>query len=239
MKKEIKAIETSYKGLKFRSRLEARVALFLDKCAIAWEYEPEGYVTKTEYNPDFYLPDFDTWIEVKGKRPGYEMEILKAREHIVWGGPIRVLVFISEIPDVSEPGLPHFPCSYYSVHGIKDGWAFFSDENGIRVSSADYPGPYISKEYIGETKFARFDFINKKVTGGPLFDISPKSDYLLKRNRDFLNNRSYRGADLQIHTFISDHDATDWEAYIRKVNSKTFQAFREARSADFTMRKVS
>lgn len=36
-------IETRYKGYRFRSRLEARWAVFFDVLGVRWEYEPEGY----------------------------------------------------------------------------------------------------------------------------------------------------------------------------------------------------
>lgn len=39
----IKAIETSYAGCRFRSRLEARWAVFFDRMGVSWEYEPQGY----------------------------------------------------------------------------------------------------------------------------------------------------------------------------------------------------
>jgi len=39
----IKAIQTEYRGYLFRSRLEARWAVFFDACGVDWEYEPEGY----------------------------------------------------------------------------------------------------------------------------------------------------------------------------------------------------
>jgi hypothetical protein len=42
----IKAIETQYKGYRFRSRLEARWAVFFDALDIKWEYEKEGYALK-------------------------------------------------------------------------------------------------------------------------------------------------------------------------------------------------
>lgn len=67
-----RAIETRYKGYHFRSRLEARWAVFFDSAGIKWQYEPEGFEKSTEgdgisrYLPDFYLPDFGTWVEVKG-----------------------------------------------------------------------------------------------------------------------------------------------------------------------------
>ncbi len=37
----IQAIETRYKGYRFRSRLEARWAVFFDHLKIEWEYEPD------------------------------------------------------------------------------------------------------------------------------------------------------------------------------------------------------
>lgn len=54
--------------MKFRSRLEARVAVFLDALDIKYLYEPEGYSLSdgTLYLPDFYLPVSKQFIEVKG-----------------------------------------------------------------------------------------------------------------------------------------------------------------------------
>jgi len=65
----IKAIETRYKGYRFRSRLEARYAVFFDALGLSWEYEPEGFET----DAGWYLPDFRVftpqgnpiWYEVK------------------------------------------------------------------------------------------------------------------------------------------------------------------------------
>lgn len=68
---EIRAKPTVYKGYRFRSRLEARWAVFLDKLKFRWEYEPETYAT--EHGP--VCPDFvfgrrgETWYaEVKPNR---------------------------------------------------------------------------------------------------------------------------------------------------------------------------
>lgn len=67
---EIKAIETEYNGYRFRSRLEARWAVFFDACGIEYVYEPEGFELGNglRYLPDFYLPNDDVWIEIKGKK---------------------------------------------------------------------------------------------------------------------------------------------------------------------------
>ena len=67
----VKAIETNYQGCRFRSRLEARWAVFFEHITVKWKYEPQGYQIGFEgrtrnYLPDFYLPDLDVWVEVKG-----------------------------------------------------------------------------------------------------------------------------------------------------------------------------
>ena len=65
----IGAIETVYKGYRFRSRLEARWAVFFDELKIEYLYEPEGYILHddSKYLPDFFLPNVrgGMWIEVK------------------------------------------------------------------------------------------------------------------------------------------------------------------------------
>ena len=65
---DIKPIETYYNGYRFRSRLEARWAVFFDAMGIKYEYEPEGFTMSdgTMYLPDFYLPESGQFFEVKG-----------------------------------------------------------------------------------------------------------------------------------------------------------------------------
>jgi hypothetical protein len=70
MTQTIKAIDTVYAGHRFRSRLEARWAVFFDTLGVRWEYEPQGYEVgcyeTRRYLPDFLLPDSGLWVEVKG-----------------------------------------------------------------------------------------------------------------------------------------------------------------------------
>jgi hypothetical protein len=68
---EFKAIETVYNGYKFRSRLEARYGVFFDSANIPYEYEPEGFQLENgkKYLPDFYLPNDDLYVEIKGEEP--------------------------------------------------------------------------------------------------------------------------------------------------------------------------
>ena len=74
MTSEIKAIETKYQGYRFRSRLEARWAVFFDALEEPWEYEKEGFDLGEAgyYLPDFWLPRVNAWVEVKGQ--GIEMD---------------------------------------------------------------------------------------------------------------------------------------------------------------------
>ena len=71
---DIKPIETVYKGYRFRSRLEARWAVFFDAAGVRWEYEKEGFELSNgeRYLPDFWLPNNGIWVEVKGEDPDFK-----------------------------------------------------------------------------------------------------------------------------------------------------------------------
>ena len=63
---DLTPIQTEYRGRLFRSRLEARWAVFFDNLKVRWEYEKEGFdLDGTWYLPDFYLPHLNKWIEIK------------------------------------------------------------------------------------------------------------------------------------------------------------------------------
>lgn len=96
----MKAIETRYAGCRFRSRLEARWAVFFDALGIEWYYEPEGFETAYgRYLPDFWLPDSKAWIEIKGGKPT-KREVAKcagvAREE--WKKGHRFRIITGDIP---------------------------------------------------------------------------------------------------------------------------------------------
>jgi hypothetical protein len=56
---------TVYRGVQMRSRLEARVAEWMDSGGLAWQYEPRVYKSESgEYLPDFQVGE-RTFIEVK------------------------------------------------------------------------------------------------------------------------------------------------------------------------------
>lgn len=64
------AKKTEYRGVWFRSNLEAKVAERLDGLGIAWEYETRCFRDKRfsggQYTPDFWLPECYTYLEVAG-----------------------------------------------------------------------------------------------------------------------------------------------------------------------------
>lgn len=68
--KHLRVLPTNYGGFTFRSRTEARWAVFFDELDIKWDYEREGFeVDGRRYLPDFWLPDLERWLEVKGVAP--------------------------------------------------------------------------------------------------------------------------------------------------------------------------
>ncbi len=85
--KSLKAIETSYNGYRFRSRLEARWAVFMDALGVRWEYEPEGFDLGGAgwYLPDFYLPDQDIYVEIKPDRKYQDYP-----DHDIWNKTIEL-----------------------------------------------------------------------------------------------------------------------------------------------------
>jgi hypothetical protein len=69
---KIKSQPTKFLGITFRSKLEAVWALFFDSLGWSYKYEPHQYdIGKYKYTPDFLLPDFDIFIEIK---PGDEFD---------------------------------------------------------------------------------------------------------------------------------------------------------------------
>lgn len=97
----LKPIQTRYKGHHFRSRLEARWAVFLDNLGVRWEYEVEGYDLGEAgpYLPDFRLPDLGCWVEVKPADADEDAvrkaQALRDRE----GSP--VVIFTGQVDDGS------------------------------------------------------------------------------------------------------------------------------------------
>ena len=124
---ELKAIETSYKGYRFRSRTEARWAVFLEWSGILkWEYEKEGFDLPSGY----YLPDFwieywegetkkSIWMEVKGEIPDeLSRECRLCQELCIASG--QEVILVCGTPSLDP--LYHFTPNGYRYGTIADFW---------------------------------------------------------------------------------------------------------------------
>jgi hypothetical protein len=161
----MKAIETRYKGYRFRSRLEARWAVFFDSLGIEWQYEPEGFEKEDSegfiyrWLPDFYLPHSETWVEVKGGKIA-DCDAQKMAFMLDFGSPLD--------------GIDEGGCDCYNgcVVGLKKGEKYPVNKKarGLLVLN-EIPDPHaIKTEYLFishckglHKKFASFSVLSRSV----------------------------------------------------------------------------
>lgn len=144
----MRAIETSYNGYRFRSRLEARWAVFYDTLGVSYKYEPEGFdLDGTWYLPDFWLPEQDCWVEIKPEPPT-EAESVKA-ELLCIATKKTVFIFY---PDVwFAPSRGEWPAAGFEPHGPAEAWFYVSDDErrqlGETGPEADIPAAAWDETY--------------------------------------------------------------------------------------------
>lgn len=135
----MKAIQTIYKGRRFRSRLEARWAIFFDAIDIGWEYETEGFqLGKTKYLTDFRIQSFgankvDLYIEIKPNKPSIE-EIHKCFE--VANGTNTCVALIC-----GTPGLPEFS-NLGSDWNLKNGYVTLYFPSDVTLKGEENKMPF-------------------------------------------------------------------------------------------------
>lgn len=147
----IKPIETIYNGYRFRSRLEARWAVFFDTAGIPYEYEPQGFLvgsygddSRKKYLPDFYLPKTKTWVEVKGDIKCADFQLLA--DSVDWGcglpetkdslGGTSGLLLLGEIPNIETK---ERVCHVILQHS-KGGWVALTcfTDSGVHDSCTEF-----------------------------------------------------------------------------------------------------
>lgn len=52
--------------IRLRSTYESRIVNIFENDNIQWEYEIRVYLNDAIWHPDFYLPEYDMYVEVKG-----------------------------------------------------------------------------------------------------------------------------------------------------------------------------
>lgn len=143
---ELKPIETHYAGCRFRSRIEARWAVFLDHLGIGWQYEPQGFdLPSGPYLPDFLLDLGDgVWWEVKGLEPSQQerdlcwelMEATKQQVYIAYGAIPRDRFDDPRIEHVSGTRVRWF-IQPGAIGFVPDSWQFDqAGTNAARLLSA-------------------------------------------------------------------------------------------------------
>lgn len=131
----MKAIETQYKGYRFRSRLEAKWAIFFDALGIQWDYEIEGYDLEGEYYlPDFWLKTVNMWAEVKpdefddrARRLVEKLAKHTGAEVLMLDGSPDVAEYLSVLPEGGT--MPYILSNYHN---------YPQDEHRFYCFPADY-----------------------------------------------------------------------------------------------------
>lgn len=127
----IAAKQTYYKGNIFRSRLEAKWAVFFDEMGIKYRYEPgtyrvpmDGYFMR--YCPDFVLQNVRTqqeiqqplYVEVKGVERYSDINQNEQRKIESFANKNSILVLGSFPPNVSYlPKGPDYLCNFFLING--------------------------------------------------------------------------------------------------------------------------
>ena len=107
----IAPLETRYAGYRFRSRIEARWAVFFTRLGLDWVYEPQGFHVgrrQLVYLPDFYLPSQGLYVEVKPAfadkvdPEGVQRWEAFAGEVVTSWDRDRTAMFCGQIPDADK-----------------------------------------------------------------------------------------------------------------------------------------
>lgn len=133
----IKPIETHYAGCRFRSRLEARWAVFFTTLGVRWEYEPQGYLLDGKpYLPDFKLTlptDETVFAEVKSsetdEHEGEHVELCRALSRE--SGHRVLLLTGPPAHRMYHQFTPQLPSKHFTA-------AFFQDYEPMLVTADEY-----------------------------------------------------------------------------------------------------
>jgi hypothetical protein len=142
----VRPIETVYQGYRFRSRLEARWAVFFDALGVAWDYELQGFdLGGVRYLPDFWLSTVRMWAEVKPV-PFTPEEVRKC----------ELLADASERPVLKLVGVPTFR-SYWAVEPSEAGerWEldYLLDDQYLESEERFYNSPCLGNEADASEEF--------------------------------------------------------------------------------------
>ncbi len=140
---DIAPIQTNYHLTDFRSKLEARWAVFFDRLGWNWQYEPKKFKLKSfSYIPDFYFPDIDCYAEVKP----LELNSLERKKCI------ELSILLKDTPILPLIGVPDFNV----IKSIQNGGNSF-EVVPVALWDKFYPFFYtdsFDKDYFNDTTAA-------------------------------------------------------------------------------------
>ena len=201
----IKPIKTRYKGILFRSKLEARFAYFFDQLRLSWKYETRAYKLPAL---GWYLPDFtlsNIFVEVKPTYPlMIEINKMRALCHgttrsgcILFGSvaPPRInMVGLNRLfksgKDVTHSDILKNISGALMLKITKDGnvlpdyYTFGASDNNVGI----YP-LYLNPEVTFERKERTFDSYGMMIEGVKVLAVSSPFN-----GGTFTNERIYSGS---------------------------------------------
>jgi hypothetical protein len=182
----IPAISTHYAGCKYRSRTEARWAVFFDAIGLRHHYEFEGFSIRSgAYLPDFWLPELKMFFEVKGAEPTDE-ERAKCAE-LSRAAECDALLAIG-------PPEPRFQLLWFDRDGQRDGLYVIARDRlsacGLWLVAED-DGQHLGPNATRPLERPR----------GPMFSGALEDAYMAAASAQF-----ERGEGRKAHPVIHEHD---------------------------------
>lgn len=150
---QIRAAKTAlYRGIYYRSRLEACWAAFFDAHGMAAEYEHRYFKFDdgTLYQPDFWLPESQAWFEVKGALSAEDTDkinnlarVAGQRGEVVLVGGAPAGHLFGEVNDLGQLNLnasfgrcSHCDTWTYAMFGCR--WCGYAETDPTRSTYIDW-----------------------------------------------------------------------------------------------------
>jgi NTP pyrophosphatase (non-canonical NTP hydrolase) len=208
MKQYIDAIPTEYNGYIFRSRLEARWAVFFDTIGWKYEYEPETFRLDDGryYLPDFYLPQQDLYVEVKPRT--YQYSFYSTFEKAYNLASHKRMLFLLGPPDYVAYGksVPHGD-DHIEIDSVAFLYADAAHENRFfyqvwagpdcntldNLDQENNIGKQLSEEHFSDTAIEAINTARRASFNTPILPGSYDSlKHLNERHRKFVEDRNWQ-----------------------------------------------
>jgi len=188
----IKAIQTKYNDNFFRSRIEARWAVFFKTLGVTYEYEKEGYqlTSSLRYLPDFWLPEQEYWREIKGTNPTQKE---KQKMALLTEGTGKDGYILSGDIGEKKISLTNFDLDDGYLKPLYDVWIVYGN---IESYSSDFILSFWTGEII--------DFLKSKHSKYSLGEIPNKIESIKDVQKAIVaDKRYYRQKHRKEHTFYT------------------------------------